>query len=467
MRIQAGRSILTGVCVLFVAIPSFAQAFTQAALEDGFNRLTPAIGLVRYTHEVTNPNSGEITKRDNMGLALVVSADGLVMTHGHMVLENAQPFNIKVVLGTGDNEREFAATLLKKPDDVNVVFLRIKSDTPLNLPHVRFDVGTPLRLGDPVALYGVLGDPLDYARCLYEARIGAVLDKPRRTYCLDDAVRFGFVGAPVMDTAGRLAGVVGFDLARNEGGDLYARSGHPLVYQAALFQKYIASPPSETDIDTGGDQAWLGVFTQPLTDEFAEYLNLPREGGLIISTIVPGSPAATAGLQVGDVVTEFNGTPIRAKLDRDVLGFTQLVREAGAGKEVLVKMVRAGQPLECRVPLGTRPRSAQEAGEYEDPYFGLTVREITTDVRIALNLPENVQGVIVRRVKSGSAAQLGKMRPGVVVLRVAEYPVTSIEEFQAAVEKVAAAKPSEVVVFGRFGSATGFFRLEPRWETHE
>lgn len=123
--------------------------------------------------------------------------------------------------------------------------------------------------------------------------------------------------------------------------------------------------------------------------------------------------------------------------------------------------------MEIQVNLGTRPRSAQEAGEYEDPFFGLTVREITTDVRIALNLPENTQGVIVRRVKSGSAAQLGKMRPGVVIMRVADYPVTTIEEFQAAVEKVAANKPAEVVVFGRFGPATGFFRLEPRWEPNE
>lgn len=443
------------------------QTFTQTALKDGYDRLTPSIGLVRYTHEIANPNTGEITKRDNMGLALIVSPDGLLMTHGHMVLENAHPFNIKVIIGTGGAEKEYKAILLKKPDDINVVFLRLESDQPLNLPCVRFSPGAELALGEPIALYGVLGEPLDYARCLLEVRIGAILDQPRRTYCLDEAVRYGFVGSPVIDTRGRVVGVLGFDLTRAEGGDLHVRSGHPLVYQAALFQKYIDNPPSETDIDTGADQAWLGVFTQPLTDSFASYWDLPSNGGLIISTIVPGSPAVEAGLQAGDVITEFNGTPMRAKLDREVLGFTQLVREAGAGKQVAMKFLRAGQPMEIQVKLGTRPRSAQEAGEYEDPFFGLTVREITTDVRIALNLPENTQGVIVRRVKSGSAAQLGKMRPGVVILRVGDFPVTTVDEFQAAVEKVAAAKPAEVVVFGRFGSATGFFRLEPRWEQDE
>ncbi|MBP8129653.1 MAG: PDZ domain-containing protein [Candidatus Hydrogenedentes bacterium] len=465
---KPSRARTAPVCMLLL-LSAFAarpqpDGFVQPALEEFYARLTPAIGIVRYAVEVTNPNTGEITKRDNLALALVVSPDGLVMTHGHMVLENAQPFNIRVTLGRGDSEQEYEAVLLKKPDDVNVAFLRLKSARALNLPHVRFARGVSLALAQPVALFGLLGEPFDYARCLIETRIGAILDKPRTTYCLDDAVRYGFVGAPVVDTAGRVVGVVGFDLNRAEGGDLYVRSGHPLVYQTDLFQRYLDHPPSETEIETAEEHAWFGVFTQPLTDRFAEYWNLPASGGLIISTVVPGSPAAQSGLRAGDVIVEFDGTPIRAKLDREVLGFTKLVREAGAGRELPVKVLRDGQPLELKTVLGTRPRSAQEAGEYEDPHFGLTVRELTTDVRIALNLPENVEGVIVRRVKSGSIAQLAKMRPGVVILRFGGHLITNLADFQAAVEKAAAEKPPEVVVFGRLGPATGFFRLEPRWE---
>jgi len=458
------------LCLLLCAallIPAWhtaAQSFTQEALAELHAQVTPAIGIVRYALEVTNPNTGEITKRDNLALALIVSPDGLVMTHGHMVLENSQPFNIKVFLGRGDEEQEYEATLLKKPDDVNVVFLRLKSEERLRLPHVRFARGATLALGQPVALFGLLGDPLDYARGLIERRIGAILDKPRTTCCLDDAVRYGYVGGPVADAAGRVVGVIGFDLSRAEGGDLYVRSGHPLVYQTDLFQRYIDNPPSETEIETSGDHAWLGVFTQPLTDRFAEYWELPANGGLIISTVVAGSPATEAGLRAGDIIVEFDGTPIRAKLDRDVPGFTKLVREAGPGREVVVRVLRDGQPVDVTTVLGTRPRSAQEAGEYEAPQFGLTVRELTTDVRIALNLPENIEGVIVRRVKSGSVAQIARMRPGVVILRFGGHLVTNLADFQAAVEQVTADRPQEVVVFGRLGAATGFFRLEPRWD---
>jgi len=459
------RSSLLVIGILGVAAAGAPpDQFTQLLLENAYREYTPAIGLLEYSSEVVNPASGETTKRESNALALVVSPDGLVMTHGHMVLENTQPFNIKVTLGRGDEEHAYDAALLKKPDDVNVVFLRLQSDLPLDLPYVRFSAENDLRVGSPVALFGMLGDSLDYVRSMQESRVAAVIEKPRTTYCLTDNVRFGFVGGPVVDTLGRVVGVLGFDLSRNEGGDLYVRSGHPLVYQTALFRKYIEHPPSETALPEANAEAWLGVFTQPLTDELAEYWGLRKDGGLVVSTVVTPSPAAAVGLQPGDVIVEFNGVPIAAKLDREVLGFTKLVREVGAGREVEIKILRQGRPETIRVTLGTRPRTSRDADEYEDPIFGITLREITTDLRIALNLSEDVKGVIVRRVKSGGTAQLGGLRPGVIILTFGGFPVENLDDYQAAVEKVRAKQPDEVAVFARVGPATGFFRLQPRWE---
>lgn len=441
-----------------------AGEFSQAQLKSAYEKITPAMGLLQYSSELTNASTGEVSKRDGTALALVVSPTGLVLCHGHIELENSTPFNISVTLGTGEDETRYGANLLGKPDDVNIAFLQLESDTPLNLPYVKFAARSSLDLADPVSLFGLLGDSLDNTPSLQTMRIGAVLEKPRTTYCLDSSVRFGFVSGPVMDTAGRVVGVVGFDMTLAEGGDLYVRSGHPLVYQVELFNKYIENPPSANDESEEDNYAWLGVFTQPLTDDFATYWNLDRRGGLIVSTVVPGSPAQAAGLQEGDVIVNFDGTPIRAKQDRDVLGFTKLVREAGAGKTTTLRILRKGEPVEISVTLGDRPRSAQDAEEYTDEVFGLTVRELTQDIKIRLNLSEDVQGVIVRTVKSGSTAQLGKMQPGVIVMAIGEHPVRTIEEYKAAVNKAREEKPKEVAVFARFGSETGFFRLEPVWE---
>ena len=451
--------------VLACVLPAAAgDGFETAQLKKAYDQLTPAMGILNYSSEVTNAATGESSKRDSSALALVVTPQGLIMTHGHMKVENSQPFNISVTIGQGNDEKDYDAELLGKPIDINIAFLQLKSDTPLNLPTIKFSDSASLGLAEPVAVLGLLGDTLDFNRAIHVGRIASVLDKPRTTYCLDEAVRFGFVNGPVIDTQGRVVGVVGFDLSTAEGGELYVRSGHPLVYQSELFAKYIQTPPDGSAAPAGAGDAWLGVFTQPLTDDYAAYWKLDPKGGLIVSTVVPGSPAHTAGLQEGDVIVSFNETPIRAKQDRDVMGFTQLVRETGAGKTAPVRVMRKGEAVDLSVTLGERPRSSEDAEEYVDDVFGLTVRELTRDVRIRLNLSEDVQGVIVRTVKSGSAAQVGKMQPGVIVMAIGEQPVRNLEEFKAAVAKTQELKPAEVAVFARVGSETGFFRLVPVWK---
>lgn len=460
-------SFLTTVAVLTAALgastPPPMDGFNQVTLDHAYREVTPAIGVLAFTAEITNPASGETSTRDGHALGLIVAPDGLVMTHGHMALENVQPVNLRFTVGEGDDEKEYEAILLKKPEDVNVCLVRIQSDEPLRLPYVKFSRET-LRLGEPVALFGVLPQALDYARTLLTCRVGAILEKPRATYCLDQPVRFGFVTGPVINAAGRVVGVVGYDLSRNEGGELYVRSGHPLVYQADLFQRYIDTPPSEGEIIVAEQEAWLGVFTQPLTDDFAEYWGLEKNGGVIVSTVMAGSPADKAGCRAGDVIVSFDGVPVRPRLDREIAQFTKLVRETGVGKVVPVRLLRDGQSMELTVSLEPRPTPSREAAEYEDAVFGLTLRELTTDVRLVLNLPDTVQGVIIRRVKSGSFAQLAGMRPGVIIMNLGDYPITSLDDFREAVQQLTQDKPSEIPVFCRAGTATGFFRLEPRWD---
>lgn len=458
-------SLCSTILVLNAAVMAAgpSDGLSAATIQSAFAKVAPAIGVLRFSSDITSPQTGESSKRDTVSLAVCVRPDGLMMAQGHMVLEDNDPFNITVTLGEGAAEHEYEAEVLPKPDDVNVVFLKLKSDTPLNLPAVKFTPARNLALGAPVFAIGLMGDTFDFTKGISTTRVISTLDAPRKYFALGLANRFGFAGAPVLDEHGAVLGVVGFDLARQEGGNLYVRSGQPLLFQSEIFQKYIETPPVKEEKKQPVGEAWLGVFSQPLTDELAEYWDLKADGGLVVSTVVPQSPAAAAGLQAGDVITEFNNTPIRAKLDRDVLGFTKLVREAGPGKPVAVKYLRNGQPAEATCTLMERPRSARDAEEFEESILGLTVREITTDVRIALNLSPDVQGVIVRKVKSGSPAQAGKMGPSVIVMAIGNQKVTNLEEYKAAIEKMSQEKPAEVSVFARVGSTTGFFRIAPRW----
>jgi len=451
------------VTAALTAAAGAASSFTQESLQNIYAAWSPALCVVKFTQTAIDPRTGEEQQQNGSAVGLIVSPEGLLIANGHLQRENVTTGNFRVVIQRGDEETEYGAALLEKPKDINIAFLKIKSETPLSLPCVRFTRNTRLELGEEVAILGIMGETVDFQRNISVTRISAVLDKPRTAYCLDMPLKLGSVTCPVINTRGEVVGVTGFELSTAEGGDLYTRSGHPMVFHTDLFVQYIDSPPGESPEKGEGEEAWLGVFTQPLKEDYAEYWGIEAPGGLIVSTIVAGSPAADAGFLPGDIIRAFDGQPIDATLDRDVLAFTQMVRAKKPKAVIGVDILREGKPMSLQVTLGVRPRSAQEAGEYTDETLGLVVREITQDLRTVINLGDDVQGVIVRRVISGSPAHVARMQAGVIIMSINNTPVTSLEEYEKGMEAIREAKPAEVSIFARVGTVTGFFRVRPRW----
>ncbi|MCX8065964.1 MAG: PDZ domain-containing protein [Candidatus Hydrogenedentes bacterium] len=452
-----------GLSIISFILLSVLNSFTSSQLEYIYKKISPAVTLVQYTSEVTNQITGTVSRKDGVALGLLVSPNGLVLTPGYVEVEGVESFNFRVRLFIEGEEKEYSAIKLKKPDDVNVVLLKLQDIGGTQLPFVEFHDTPNLKVGSEIAMIGILGETLDYVRAITVARVGAIIGKPRVTYCIDENVRLGFVGGPVVNGDGNIVGVVGFDLSKAEGGEIYTRSGHPLIYQYALFKKYISSPPG-VDESGGEQEAWLGVITQPLTDDFAEYWNLPKDGGLIVATVVNPSPASECGLKVGDVIKKFNGVTINAKYDRDVSSFTKLVREAGSGKRVEIEILRGGMPMTLYTTLQPRPKRSYEAEEFEWVAGGVTVREITPDMRISLGIDENVSGVIVYRVKSGSPAQLAKISRGMIIQAIGNRPIKNIGDFKDIINELSGVKPKEIPIFIRVGNISGFFRIQPIWE---
>jgi len=455
-----------GLLAILFAAPrvASAEAFPAPVIRQAYNQWARALCLVTFSQELTDPRSGESCRREGTALGLLVRSDGLVITHGHLQTDTSRITDARIRLESDGKTDELPAVVLGKPDDLNLLFLQAQAPEKKTFPAVSF-ADVPLQLGDPDLVLGRMSETVDYVPGVVLDHIAAVVDTPRTAYCLAGGLKMGFLSGPVLNIRGEVVGVTGIELSEEEGGGLYSRSGVPMVFQTALLAPYIASPPRSGagEPKVSGEEAWLGVFTQPLKPEFAAYWGLPEAGGLIVSTVVPDSPAAQAGIQPGDIIKSFDGKPQRATQDREVLNFSRLVRDTGPGKTVRIELLRNGQPLTLEVTLTTRPQSAQDAEEYEENVLGLTVRELTRDISIALNIAEDVQGDIVRRVASGSPAQAAKMRPGVIIMAVVDYTVTKLEEYRQAIEKLRETRPAEVPLFARVGSATGFFRVRPRW----
>ena len=155
------------IFALALALPCIALAddvppllepdgFSRAGIQEVYKTLTPAMCVLRYSLEITNPSTGEVNRRAGHSLGLIVAPDGLILAHGHLLLENRRPKNIKVTIGD-DRDTEYNAVILKKPDDINVTFFRIETSEALDLPYVHFTEDTELELGESVLLFGLLG----------------------------------------------------------------------------------------------------------------------------------------------------------------------------------------------------------------------------------------------------------------------------------------------------------------------
>ena len=467
VMIRVSRNFLVALTVA-VASVMFSSTYADGISKDIYQKVdskySDALCKISYAVEITSTSTGEKSRRSSYTLGIIVSEDGLMMAHGHMVLENRKPLNIKVTVGTGDEEEEYDAKYLIKPDDVNVTFLQLlPEDEDVQFPFLKFDTKYELALGDPFLITGLLNPNFDYAKSIQMRRVGAVLTDPRLTYAVDQSISFGFMGGPVFNDQGTPVGVIGFDLSRNEGGEIYTRSGYPILFQASLYQSYIDNPPSEEEANSDKNAAYLGVYTQPLTEDFAAYWKLPDDGGVIVSTVISGSPAYKAGFRSGDVISKFNDEMVTAKQDQDVVSFTKMVRESPINEPLPIEFYRDGKPMELRLTLTTRPTERRDADKFEDTIFGITARELTTDVRIQLNLGDEVEGVIISAVKSGSSASLARLRRNYVILAIGDVPVRNLTDFQQVVATLAKSKPTEIAVFCRVGASTAFFRMQPRW----
>jgi len=463
-----GRRFAVGALVVLVAgaVLGFGAAaaseggsnatFTPEKIREVVDRFKDTLVIVDYSTEYYDPRAQRNVKRDRYCTGIVVDSAGLIMVRGHVSLPDVKPFNVRVRLRSGE---QYDATVLEKDKRINVAFVKlVNRETEADLAFATFAKEPSLAVGDEIMVLGVLSEALDFERTFMLAHVASVIETPRRVFVTSPAPSFGMLGGPVINAEGEAVGVIGQDLARSEGGEIYIRAGYALIYTADLFQHLIENPPTKVP------EAWLGVFIQPLTDDLAQYWGLEKTGGIVVSTLIKDSPAERAGLLRGDVIKMFDGQPVSAKEDADARDFMRMVRESGVGRDAPITLIRGGEEMQLSVPLEESPKTAAEAEKYEDKQFGLTVREITADYVLSADLDPGAEGLVVDRVERAGWASLAGLLPGYILKKVDGKQVTTIEEFKKILADIKVRKPKEIAVFFERGRRTGFLRIEPDWE---
>jgi serine protease Do len=194
-------------------------------------------------------------------------------------------------------------------------------------------------------------------------------------------------------------------------------------------------------------RGWLGVRIQPVTDDVASSLGLDRARGALVSGVVENGPIKSGEIKAGDVILSFDGQPINEMRD-----LPRIVAESPVGKQVDVVVMRDGKQQTVKVTLGkledtaeakedddqpTAPKGEggqgpapedkggpgdQQGQKSQEPatLFGMTLTTLDDEQRKSFGIAESVEGVLISKVDAGSVAAEKGLKPGEVIVEVAQ-----------------------------------------------
>jgi serine protease Do len=196
------------------------------------------------------------------------------------------------------------------------------------------------------------------------------------------------------------------------------------------------------------------VLIQPVDADIASSLALPAATGALVAKVYPDSPASAGGIEVGDVIVEFDGRTVPASDD-----LPSIVADTPVGKKVDVVVYRKGKRKKIKIEVAKLEDGAAEVKPAKADEFGLAVQEITPDIAKELGLEKGVKGVVVSQVARKSPAEEAGLQAGDVIEMVGNVPVRSVAEFRA--QLADREKGASILVLVRRGEQTLFRVIKP------
>lgn len=348
-------------------------------------------------------------KVEGLGSGFIIDKSGYIVTNNH-VIDGAD--DIKVTLTDG---RELSAKLIGTDPQTDLALLKVEPKDAL--PVVDFADSDKARVGDWVV---AIGSPFGLGGSVTAGIISArgrdIHSGPYDDYLQIDApINSGNSGGPVINAEGR---VVGVNTA------IYSPNGGNIGIGFAIPAREAQRVVSQLREHGGVTRGWLGVQIQPVSAEMAEALRIDEAAGALVAAVVDKSPAARAGVKVGDVILKFGDTAIK-----DARDLSRAVAKAEPGSKVHIDIVRNGKSERLATVIDRNAQNDvamnRDAGptgsagpDNLDEKLGVALGALSSDARAQLNLDDSVKGALVVGVKNGSIAEASGLKPGDVIVRV-------------------------------------------------
>ena len=430
--------------------------------EDFFRRFDPNAPQGGDNSGGGSGSGGQPRTREagSLGSGFIVSPDGYIVTNNHLIQGLTGTGTVDTVTVTTTDRHEYTARIVGRDETSDLALLKIEGH---NLPFVQWGDSTKARVGDWVI---AIGDPYGVGSTVTAGIISALHRGITRTGAYDRyiqtdaAINMGNSGGPMFDLNGNVIGInsalisptgasVGIGLA------IPAEAAKPVIDSLMKGQR-----PS---------RGYLGVGLQPLDENLAPSLGLPKDSGEIVRSVVPNGPAARAGLQQGDVIVKVNGQVVTP--DQTV---SYLVANTPVGSRVPLEIIRGGRHATVVVAVGERPTEEQLAalggGTPSTPgrtpgaptlapqkALGLSLATVTPELARAANLPASARGVIVTGVDPNSDAAEQGLQRGDLIVSVNNQLVTTPAQVILAVDAARKAGRASVLLLVKRGTSPEAF----------
>jgi len=360
----------------------------------------------------------EDRKQQEGGTGFVISDDGYVVTNYH-VIENADKIDVRLT-----NNETARARVVGKDPATDLALLKI--DVKQRLQPLELGDSDKLRVGEWVM---AIGDPIMFDKTV---TVGVISGKNRSNITADPttrsfenflqtdaAINFGNSGGPLLDVNGRVVGIntAMFRPAQNIGFAVPVNTLKQILPQLREKGKVV--------------RGYLGINIGNVTSDVAAAFKLKNTDGAFVQSTLPGKPGDKAGLQPGDTIVRVDSVTV--KDTRDLIGY---VSAKAPGTKVKLDVVRDGKDMTVTATLADRDgdtgESEQKSGKSSDDSkgkLGISVRDITPQVRQLARLDTDVKGLLVEHVKEVSPAYDANIRDGDIITQVNGKPVTSTEDF--------------------------------------
>ena len=353
-------------------------------------------------------------KEKSLGSGFVISKDGYIVTNNHVIKDADQ---VKVIL---HDKTEYDASIIGTDPMTDLALIKIKAK---DLAPLKFGSSSEADVGSWVV---AIGSPFGLEQTVTAGIVSAkgriIGSGPYDDFIQTDAsINPGNSGGPLLNLDGE---VIGINTA-------IIRSGQGIGFAipSDLATGVIDQLKEQKTVSRG----WMGVAIQNVTEQLAEYYGIKETKGVYVAKVYEANPADKADIKVGDVIVMINDKKIESSRDLtlNIAGFS-------VGETIKVKLIRNGKEKTVKVKLGKRPDQDPEIISTNDGYdlFGFRLKRMDSDIARRLGYPEDIKGLVVIDIESGSHASKTNVRHGDLLMEVNRHRLATIEEYGQYLKKI-------------------------------